>query len=585
MKINRNLLRSELFFSVLAELGVKDVFISPGSRSTPLTAAAAKNEKLRKHVIVDERSAAFFALGAAKASGIPAVLICTSGTAATEYYPAITEAWKQRTPLLVCTADRPPELRNRGANQTINQVNLYQNHIRKYFDAGLPDVTTASMKQIVNIASEALRIAVETDRGPVHINFPFRKPLEPSLPTDEISVEQEAKYRAFKPAVRRIELPANALRQQVKKIAQRIHGGERAWIMAGPMERDDEFITSCISLADAAGLPVFADGASNLRFAGSINASVLRHHDALFRSGAFTAKYKPDFILHFGRTMTSKAVERWSEKHAVELIIVNEHGDYFDPSGRAAMPVTASPAAFCSELHQALSDYKPDRKWLEGMLAADKTAEELFLKRIAKAQFPHETRIPVLAVGSIPANSLLMLSNSIPVRDFDYFARQRSSPVRVLSNRGASGIDGILATAGGAALAAGEPAYVITGDLAFLHDVSSLHNLASLKLAVTIILINNSGGGIFNFLPVANETDIFEEYFLTPQQLDTAAVTKAFGGRHMLIDSWKELRDALRKPAKGVRVLEIRTDATASHKKRSRFWQETASKLDTLLTD
>ncbi len=311
MKINRNVFWADHFFSRLADLGVRNVCLSPGSRSTPLTMAASSVKKLKCFVHIDERSSAFFALGMAEASGKPIIIITTSGTAAAELYPAVIEAYQQRIPLILCTADRPPDMIGRGANQTINQHNLYNNHIRYFKDAGLPEPSASAIRRIRRYAGEAF---IHSSGGPVHINFPFRKPFEPDSFTDEISDRTQILIEAHK---KRESIFLNKETKPVsniyKKILSAINESPKGLILAGPMQYDSDTKKQLLRLAEKLNYPVIADACSQLRY-GNKSKNIIINYEAFLGNEKFVTENSPDVILHFGRTPSSKAVENWIGK-------------------------------------------------------------------------------------------------------------------------------------------------------------------------------------------------------------------------------------------------------------------------------
>ena len=371
MKINRNIFWTDNFFGRLAGLGVKYVCISPGSRSTPLTLSASSNKKLRCFVHIDERSSAFFALGLAKASGKPVVIITTSGTAAAEVYPAVIEAYQQRIPLIVCTADRPPELIGRGANQTIYQHNLYGHHTRFFKDAGLPGISAAGIRRIRRYASEAF---ILSEGGPVHINFPFRKPFEPDSFTDELSERTLSLIESHKLR------ESNFVKKEPKpgwniyrEILRAINETEKGLILAGPMEYDGNAKKQLLGLAEKLNYPIIADACSQLRY-GNKSKNVLINYEAFLHNEKFANQYSPEVILHFGRTPSSKAVENWLGKIPAKRYIINSHGDIFDPWNNASGVCKSSPSRFCSMIIKD-AEKQNSMEWLNHYIKADESAE------------------------------------------------------------------------------------------------------------------------------------------------------------------------------------------------------------------
>jgi 2-succinyl-5-enolpyruvyl-6-hydroxy-3-cyclohexene-1-carboxylate synthase len=586
-KINRNYFWAETFIRELASIGVKYACISPGSRNTPLTLAAAYNKNIKSYVHIDERCSAFFALGLAKASETPVVVISTSGTATAELYPAIIEAYQHRVPLIICTADRPPELLDVGANQTINQNNLYKNHIRWFFDAGLPEPIPRRLKHIKALAKRAVFESLIRSRGPVHINFPFRKPFEPDVFTDEIGDEVLELSNLVIAEKRDLykETEKDVLAEKwFKEVASLLIKYEKGLIIAGPENYNPLFHNACQALAEILNYPVLADGASQLRFGKHSKKNIISNFEGFLRAEKFAKNLQPDIIIQFGRTMISKALDGFLEKCNSIRFIINEYGDWFDPSNRANAAFACKPYLFCKMMKDFLHSKNFKRnsgKWLKKFKDADETALEVKNRLINNSKFPNECRIIDEIVQLLPDGSQLMISNSMPIRDFDYFASNISKNITVYNNRGASGIDGILSTALGIAKANKVPTFLLTGDSAFYYDMNALLSARKYSIPLIIVLINNNGGGIFEVLPVSKYGKVFKEYFVAPHDLDFAPFVKTFGGIYKLVESWQDFKEKFYKALKekNFSVIEIRTDAAKSLKLRENFWKEVSASL------
>jgi 2-succinyl-5-enolpyruvyl-6-hydroxy-3-cyclohexene-1-carboxylate synthase len=581
IKINRNIFWTETFVRELIVSGVKYACISPGSRNTPLTLAFANNKKIKSFVHIDERSCAFFALGLAKVSASPVAIVCTSGTATAELYPAIIEAYQQRVPLIVCTADRPPELLDVGANQTINQNNLYKNHIRWFVDVGLPEPIARRIKHIKVLARRAVYESTVRSKGPVHLNFPFRKPFEPDALTDEVeksliyladSIIIEKKY-FFKEDERDV-----FSEKWFQEIFTDLSKSKKGLIIAGPENYNPNFHRNCVLLSEKLGFPVIADGASQLRFGLHSKENIISNFEGFLRSKYFTRKFKPDLILHFGRTITSKALDEYLESCTAKRYMINEFGDWFDPSNKAAASFAFKPYLFCQKMTEYLNrkNFKPkENGWLELFKKADAISGKIKCEVIDRAPFPNESRLVNELINLIPDNSRLMISNSMPIRDFDYFASITERRITIFNNRGASGIDGITSTALGIAAIDSTPTILLTGDLAFYHDLNGLLAANKYKIPLVTILINNNGGGIFEVLPIAKYGKVFKEYFIAPHNLNFLPFVKAYGGKFNQIKNWNEFRTVFAKAlsSRQFHVLEIKTDAVRSLALRRKYWE------------
>lgn len=572
MKINRNIFWTENFFDRLAGLGVKYICISPGSRNTPLTIAAASNKSFKCFVHIDERSSAFFALGLAEASGQTVVLITTSGTAAAELYPAIIEAYQQRVSLIVCTADRPPELIGRGANQTINQDNIYKNHIRFFKNAGLSSVSVSGIKRIRNLGEIAYRKSKE---GPVHINFPFRKPFEPKSFTDELTVGHRDLFHTLKLKEKTFPLKShNPDKYLYTEILTLIKNSQRGLIIAGPMSFDNKVKKGVLKLADKLKYPIIADACSQFRFGNKLK-NVIINYETFLRNNEFINLFAPDLILQFGRTPASRAIEIFLAKVKTKRYIINEHGDIFDPWNSAAGVFKCAPSLFSGMILKDIRiSVNPDKsEWLNNFVSADGLSQNQKEKIIYQSPFPNESRIIQETLHNLPDNTHVMISNSMPVRDFDYFADRTNKKIIIHSNRGASGIDGILSTALGIQKAVNKPVVLITGDMAFYYDLNSLLTANKYKIPLVVILINNNGGGIFGMLPIARYGKLFNEYFISSHNLKFGTIVRSFGGEYKLIKSWKDLNKSLLTALgqKMITVLEIKTNIKNSVSLRKKY--------------
>lgn len=579
-KVNRNFLWSEIFVKQLEILGVEHVCISPGSRNTPLTLAFSASKKIKSYLIIDERSSAFFALGLAKRTQTPVAVLCTSGTAAVELYPAIVEAYQQRVPLIICTADRPPELQNVGANQAINQNDLYHNHIRWFCNPGLPQLSPGKLIAIRNIAIKAFNISAFSNRGPVQINFPFRKPFEKNSFTDDFDSKFYPQFQKKEIVLNRISINRNSeLNKSVlfDKILKSINKSQRGILIAGPESFNEQNKFSLLKLSTTLGYPIFADALSGLRFGNIDSKNLITNYDALLRSENFLINFNPELILHFGRTVTSKGLEIFFEKTNAVKYLINEFGDCFDPAKKTKGVFAINPSLFCNKLLSMIPEngiIRNNRNWIENIQEADRVAGLLKNKIISNSNFPNECKVSEVVLKSIGSNTSIMLSNSMPIRDFDYFTSLSSSNLNIFFNRGASGIDGITSTALGIASADKKPVILITGDLAFYYDINSLLISVQNKISLIIILVNNSGGGIFEVLPIAKYRNVFEKYFRSKHNLNFKKIVTSFHCRHRAVKSWSHLEAEIKKAlsTKNLTVLELNTDTKRSLKLRNKYW-------------
>ena len=591
MKINRNIAWAETFVKELVAGGVKYACISPGSRNTPLTWAFAQNKKIKKYVHIDERSSAFFAMGLANRTGTPVALVCTSGTASVEFYAAIVEAYLQRIPMIVCTADRPAELRHTGTNQTINQDNLYKNHIRWFADVGLPELTVNKLANLKGIAGIALKVSCFGNKGPVQINFPFRKPFEPDTFTDDINsrIESFLNKTFYKPEEKNSNKKLRNNRV-LAELAGKFLKLKKGLIIVGPENYGSEFRKQVYRLSNLLGYPLLADGTSQLRYSKQniSHDNLICNYEAIFRSQEFINNNAPEVIIHFGRTPTSRGMEDFYENHSPIKIIVNAEGDVFDPS-RKGKVYEFSPQVFCISICDIIAARNkiqmPDRNWIDIYKEADKGLEQLKREIFSTQISLSEPGIVNEFLKEVPEYSTIMLSNSLPVRDFDFFASRCPKSLTIFHNRGASGIDGIISTALGIASAGKGPVFLITGDVAFYYDINALLNAKKYNIPLTVLLINNNGGGIFNSLPISRYRQFIEEYFVTSHNLDFKKLTQAFEIKYNLVTRPDKFRELLRNTptADRTRVVEIRTDSQKSLALRNNYWKESQSFLKTFV--
>ncbi len=584
--VNRNFVWTETFVNQLVSIGVKYACISPGSRNTPLTISFSKQKKIKCFVHIDERVSGFFALGLAKAANTPVAVVTTSGTATAELYPAIIEAYQQRIPLIICTADRPPEKLNTGANQTIIQRNLYRNHIRWFKNVWLRDLSERKIVSVKRIAIKAFKISSSQNKGPIHLNFPFRRPLEPDSYTDEIS--KELFDEISKPLILSDKIiEPDELRKKGKRlidhISDKVSGNEKGLIITGPLVYNQKLITGINQLSKVTGYPILSDGISHLRFNNSAaSKNVCVNYDTFLGSENFRKYHKAEFVLHFGRTPTSNILEEYLNFSNPARFIINEYGDLFDPSGKTKKAIRFNPVLFCEMLIEKLkanNTGKEKTNWQKVFEMADSLVEELKTGQLNKVGLKYEPKIISELVSSLPKNTNLMIGNSLPVRDFEWFASRTNKNIKVFFNRGASGIDGVTSTALGIA-SIQKPVILLTGDLSFLHDLNALISAKKSGTPLIIVLINNNGGGIFNSLPIASNKKVFKDFFITPHNLNIGKIVKSFGLEYFLIKSNLQikLREALKK--KSFVVLEIKTDSVLSTNFRKKIRSEAIKTLE-----
>jgi 2-succinyl-5-enolpyruvyl-6-hydroxy-3-cyclohexene-1-carboxylate synthase len=533
----------------LARAGVTDACLAPGSRSAPVALALAEHPGIALHVHLDERAAAFFALGAAKRSGRPVVVLCTSGTAAANFHPAVLEADHARVPLLVLTADRPPELRGTGANQATDQLKLYGPAVRWFCEVGVPGDDPAAGRYWRSLASRAVAEATGLPAGPVHLNLAFADPLVPLDPAAGPPggwprlAGEPAPGRAggapwtAAPAGVRAAAPAD-----VAALAEAVRANPRGLLVAGwGAELDPAAVDA---FAAASGWPVLADPLSGARR----GPAAVSTYDGLVRASRFAADHRPDLAVRVGAAPTSKALTAWLDE-SVPQVLVDPSAGWPDPGRAASLRLTADPSALLAAATELLAaggrgdataptaalgsgdaaarPAAPSGPWVEEWLEAERLAREAIDELLDGWAEPFEGRVARDLVGWMPDGGTLVVGSSMPVRDVDAFARPRDG-LRFVANRGLSGIDGFVATALGVAAAGEEPVVALCGDLTLLHDASSLLGAAGRARGTVLVVCDNDGGGIFSFLPQARlPEDLFEALFGTPHGLDLAALAAA----------------------------------------------------------
>jgi 2-succinyl-5-enolpyruvyl-6-hydroxy-3-cyclohexene-1-carboxylate synthase len=559
------------FVDELARSGVRHVCVAPGSRSTPIALTIAAHPALRTWMHLDERSAAFFALGLARMTATPVALLCTSGTATANFLPAVVEARAAGVPLLVLTADRPPELRDVGAAQTVDQARLYGVHAKWFVDVALPEATPEMLRYVRTLACRATALASAAPAGPVHLNFPFREPLVPAAmdaPANLSTSDALAWHGRADgaPWVAVDDAPPAANHGSIERIATVLRDAARPMIVCGP-QPDVALAAPLARLASALDAPLLADPLSQLRWGAHDHCAIIDRYDATLRDEATAASLAPDVIVRLGAIPTSKPLLQYVQRHAAARQIVIDPARWPDPLHTASELVHADPRVTCEQLLAAIDAGPRDGAWLATWRRIDDAADRALRAYVKSLDTePFDGRALADVASAIPDGGTLMVSSSMPVRDLDSFARGDARTIRVLANRGANGIDGVISTALGAAAGArdvgGAPLVLVVGDLAFYHDMNGLLAAKLHQLDATIVIVNNDGGGIFSFLPQAAHPEHFEQLFGTPHGLDFAPAGAMYGARYTLADSHDALRDAVVAGTRGagLHVVELRTD-------------------------
>ena len=550
------------FFEELASRGVRHVVCSPGSRSAPLALSARAEPRLRCWVQLDERAGGFFALGLAKARRECVALICTSGSAAANYLPAVTEAFYDGVALVLITADRPPELRDRGAGQTIDQIGLYGPHVR--WAADLPVAGEANSDHARFTARRAASAALGPPGGPVHLNVPLREPLEPpgGLPGGASSAGDP-------PAPLRVS-PADPA--EVAELTHLVCGRERGLLAVGPADLSATDAAAVKQLAARAGWPLIADAASGLRTGGAEGATVVAAGQHLARTPPFWDGHRPDVLVRAGHPSAARALREGLAAWRSEIWLVDPLDRWEEPTtvpaGRWRSTIGALARGVLDSLATGQIDLdRSESAWARSWRRAESAAQQTITAILHPAELLEAGLARALGEALGPG-TVLYASNSMPVRDLDAFLAPHDGAPRVVAHRGTNGIDGVVSAAAGMAAAGAGRVVLLAGDLALLHDLGGLLGATRLGVDLAIVVPNNDGGGIFSFLPIAEAIPepVFEQFFGTPHGTDLSAIVTGLGARHHRAEDEAALREALAtcRASGGVGVVEIPVDTGAN---------------------
>ena len=577
---DHNAVWAQAFAEELARAGVSDVCIAPGSRSAPLVLACARLGAFRMRVHLDERAAGYFALGLGKATGIPAAVVTTSGTAAANLFPAVVEASLSESPLLVLTADRPHRLRGADANQTIEQVRLYGVYTREFFDVPMPAAEGPALRHLRTIAGRAVASAVGLPAGPVHLNFPFDLPLEPTGRDhgdgqDALAVAHPLAVRGrtvagpYVSVGRRRPILGEG---EIGALRTRLAASRRPLLVAGPSVDATALGAAATRFAEALEVPVLADPLSGARYGHRRGGHACAGYDLFLREPAVRSALVPDLVLRVGRTPTSAALIEYLENVSLDAQVV------IDPSYRWKDHLATAAHVFRGDAADALGRLAERRQraerdpawrtlWIRLEHAVGAALEEPLARTGASTRF--EGMVARHVVRAIPADGTLFVSGSMPIRDVDAFGGTRTDPLRVVGNRGASGIDGIMSTALGVAAGIGATVVALLGDLALLHDTNGLLAAREPDARVVFVVVNNDGGGIFHFLPIREHEPHFTPLFATPHGIEPERVAALHGLPWQRVDPENLSEQVERAVLEGrSRILEVKTDREINRQRR-----------------
>ena len=581
-----NTIWARAFVDELARSGLREVLIAPGSRSTPLVMACAGDARLRTRVHLDERSLAFFALGIGKATGRPAAVVTTSGTAVANLFPAVVEAFQSGVPLLVLSADRPHRLRGADANQAIDQVGIFGSFVRAFHEMSPATVEDRALRHLRTVACRAYGETWGTTAGPVHVNFPFDKPLEPA-PSEDLAMATEPTRRPPSgwmgvggrpdgaPFVRVSTARPVLEEAELEALLADVDPG-RGVIVAGPMEEARRTGPAVVELASATGFPLLADPLSGARYGPPAGAHVVAGYDLFLGDDDVSGRLAPTLVVRVGATPTSASLQRWLFRHAgVDQIVVDGGGRWKDHGTTASRYAAADAVDTLRRLGRRWSEVgdhapglpKADLAWADRWLRCDDATRDVLAVERESGE-AHEGEVAAIVVASLGPDARLVVSSSMPIRDVDAFGHPRSTRLSLYANRGASGIDGVVSTAFGLASQGDGPVVCLIGDVAFFHDANGLLWSREADAQVIFVLVDNDGGGIFHRLPIADHDPEFTRLFVTPHGVDPRHAAAAHGIRLQEV-AVPELGHALTETLEEGRttILRVRSHRERNHRR------------------
>jgi 2-succinyl-5-enolpyruvyl-6-hydroxy-3-cyclohexene-1-carboxylate synthase len=602
---NTNTVWASILAETLKQLGLTTAVICPGSRSTPLAVAFAQQGEIEAIPVLDERSAAFFALGIARATKRPVVLVCTSGTAGANFYPAVIEAKESRVPLLVLSADRPPELRDCHSGQTIDQQKLYGNYPNWQVELALPSMAIGRLRYIRQTVIYAWERSLFPVPGPVHLNIPFRDPLAPIQQIDPDLLPSPFELEDFFTSITPPPLPTRYSPLPIPY--QQWQHCKRGIIIAGPAQpqQQREYCNAIAQLSQALEWPVLADGLSPVRNYADLNPYLISTYDLILRNQQLAQQLTPEMVIQIGELPTSKELRTWLDESQSRRWVIDPSDHNLDPLHGKTTHLRMSIESIeqlqewgngemeregdgerkksrTSQSGNATSSSIQNRSYLQKWLQLEARARAVLDHEMRTITWMFEGKAAWLLSQTLPPQTPLFIANSMPIRDVELLWSPGNVPIQPFFNRGANGIDGTLSTALGIAHR-DRSSVMLTGDLALLHDTNGFLLRNKFVGHLTIILINNNGGGIFEMLPISKFEPPFEEFFATPQDIDFAQLCVTYGVEHQLIQSWEHLRELLNPlPTQGIRVLELRTNRKLDAKWRQEYPRKFAIGLESI---
>lgn len=580
---NTNTLWSSIIAETLKRLGLTTAIICPGSRSAPLTVAFAQHPEIEAIPILDERSAAFFALGVAKRSHVPAALVCTSGTAGANFYPAVIEASESQVPLLVLTADRPPELRDCHAGQAIDQQKLYGSYPNWQAELALPSQEIGMLRYLRQTIVQAVKRSLFSVPGAVHLNVPFREPLAPTPQPDTLNsqLHQEDFFTGITLNPYPHSCTGDSASRPYSSLLSTWKQCERGIIIAGvaqPQHRQ-EYCQAITHLSQSLGWAVLAEGLSPVRNYANLNPYLISTYDLILGNPQLSQKLAPEMVIQLGALPTSKELRAWLNSTQPQRWIIDPSPENFDPLHGKTTHLHLSVEQLATTIPPLAKQESVSSDYLHQWRDAETQLRQALDKTMATTDTLFEGKAAWLLSQTLPPATPLLIANSMPVRDVEFFWKPNNSGIQPFCNRGANGIEGSLSTALGIAHHH-QSSVMLTGDLALLHDTNGFLQRNRFTGHLTIVLINNNGGGIFEMLPISQFEPPFQEYFATPQEIDFAQLCGTYGIEYKRITNWQQLQALLNPlPEKGIRVLEIPTNRREDAKWRQENMAEFAANI------
>lgn len=554
---NINTVWASIIVETLQRLGLKTVIICPGSRSTPLTLAFARNSQVESIAILDERSAAFWALGMTKSTGLPVALVCTSGTAGANFYPAIIEAKESRLPLIILTADRPSEMRDCHSGQTINQVKLYSNYPQWQVELATPALDINMLIYLRQTMIQAWANCLWPAPGPVHLNIPFRDPLVPSIDPEVEQLKDQLTSNFFDHC--QFNQPAKYYNLNSWDEWLKFNKG---LIIVGinSAQINPKYCWYIGQLSQALGWPVLADALTPLRNYREENPYLISTYDLILRNAELADQLIPEIVIQIGDLPTSKELRLWMTKHQPRRWIIEPSQHNLDALHGRTIHLRLSVEELVKSLPSSMKFTEKSSIYCQQWGKIEQQFRQAIDQTFSGIETMIEPKIAWLLPQILPEKTPLFIANSMPVRDVEFFWQPNQRKIQPFCNRGANGIDGTLSTAIGIAHRH-QSSVMLTGDLALLHDTNGFLGRDKLVGHLTIILVNNNGGGIFEMLPIATFDPPFEEFFATPQNINFAQLASTYNITYQKITNWQQLLDQLNPlPLTGIRLLEIQTD-------------------------